>query len=93
MIFLAEELTTFSIKTFNLQNLLKFNNIRLWPLKNSSVAHSLRNPVLVLLLLYEVTMPVNVQRDKCGSLELMKNDTNCQLGSMKPHISGTIWKN
>jgi len=31
MTFAAEELPTFSIKTFNLQNLLKVNNTRAWP--------------------------------------------------------------
>jgi len=46
MTFSAEELPTLSIITFNLQNLLNFNNIRLWPLKNFSLAHRLRNPGL-----------------------------------------------
>jgi len=49
MTFVAEGLPTFplKIKTFNLENLLKFSNIRPWPLKNSSVDHRLRNPALV----------------------------------------------
>jgi len=32
MTFVAEELSTFSIRTFKLQNLLNFNNMRPWPL-------------------------------------------------------------
>jgi len=35
----GEELPTFSIETFNLQNLLNFNNIRPWPVKTSSVTY------------------------------------------------------
>jgi len=31
---------------FTLQNVLNFNNTKLWPVKNSSVAHRLRNPAL-----------------------------------------------
>ena len=46
MTFVTEELPTFSVKTFNLKILLNFNNIKPWPLKNSSVAHRLRNPAL-----------------------------------------------
>ena len=43
MKFVAEELPTFSIKTFNVKNLLNSSDMTLWPLKNSSVAHWLRN--------------------------------------------------
>ena len=43
MTFVAEELPTVSIKIFNFQNLLNFNNARPWPIKSSSVAHGLRN--------------------------------------------------
>jgi len=32
MTFVAEELRTFSIETFNFENLLNFNNVTLWPL-------------------------------------------------------------
>jgi len=39
MMFVAEELPTFSVKTFNLENLLNCINIRPWPVKNYSVAH------------------------------------------------------
>jgi len=46
MTFVAQELPKFSIKRFNLQNVFDFNNNRPWPVKNSSVAHRLRNPVL-----------------------------------------------
>jgi len=46
MKFVAEELPTFSIKTFNFENLLSFSNVRLWPIKNSSVALRLRNPAV-----------------------------------------------
>ena len=46
MTFVAQELPQFSIKRFILQNILKFCNIRSWPIKNSSVAHRLRNPAL-----------------------------------------------
>jgi len=40
----AEELPTFSIKRFNSQNVLNFNDTRPWPLKNSFVAHKLTRP-------------------------------------------------
>jgi len=32
MTFVAAELPTFSIKTFNFTNLPNFNNVRLWPI-------------------------------------------------------------
>jgi len=37
MTFVAQELPTFSIKRFNLQNVLNFNNTRPCPVKNSSM--------------------------------------------------------
>jgi len=37
--FVAQELSTFSIKKFILQNALNINNTRPWPSENSSVAH------------------------------------------------------
>jgi len=43
MTFVAQELHRFSIKRFLLQNLLYSVNTRPWSVKNSSVAHSLRN--------------------------------------------------
>jgi len=47
MTFVAQELPKFSMKRFNLQNVLNFNNNRAWgPVKNYSVAHRLRNPHL-----------------------------------------------
>jgi len=46
MTFVAQELPQFSIKRSILQNVLNFSNFRWWPIKNTSVAHRLRNPVL-----------------------------------------------
>ena len=55
MTFVAQELPTFSIKRFHLQNVLNFNKTRPWPVKNSSVAQRLGNPPLKCFLkkLYE----------------------------------------
>ena len=44
MMFVAEELPRFSIKTFNFKNLCNYSNDRPWPIKNSSVAHRLGEP-------------------------------------------------
>ena len=41
MTFVAQELSTFSIKKFILQNILNIDNMRLW-----AMAHRLRNPVV-----------------------------------------------
>jgi len=45
MAFVAQELPTFSLKRFLLQNLPNSNNTRPWRVKNSPVVHRLRNPV------------------------------------------------
>jgi len=46
MTFLAQEPPTFSIERVNLQNVLNLKNTRPWPIKNTSVAHRLRKPVI-----------------------------------------------
>jgi len=44
--FSVEDATASPCCTLMLQNVFNFNNTRPWPIKNSSVAHRLRNPEL-----------------------------------------------